>query len=642
MFQYNRLNEILNHVQINEYISCQRLSSLFKVTDRTIRSDIQNINDEIEKFGAKINLKRKHGYYLTVEDKPKFDDFLVKLERSNESSIELDSSEDRIKYALNILLYNNDYITLEDLADEVFVSKNTLTNYIRTIKPILSKYNLEYISKTNAGIKVIGNEIDKRKCVIDNVLTQNFQSYVVGFTKDEYTLFDGIDLDTLKEIVKSHLKEKNFKTSDFNLKNLIVHFALMISRVENDCYINTDNSIKIPGDTYNFINSLIDEIENTYAITVSEGEKKYLYLHMIANVDFNVAGGDENQIENTVILILETVYQDYNFDLRKDEILFKDLCNHLKSIFSTKSYAMNKRNPLLNTIKTNFPLAFEITLTVTTKIFNEDPYILTEDEVGYISLHIGAAIERCFSGTIERKSVILVCGSGQATTRMLEARLNVFFNDKIKICRRASYNEFISYTPRELKNIDFIVSTIPLKSDIIPTITVDFSLRNSDIESISRFISEISQDKAKKVDRFFDKRLFNMSGNFKNKNELIENLCNMLGHEGYVEADFINGVMERESLANTNMNEVFALPHPMEVCANKTKVAVAILDKPIVWNGSDTVQIVFLLAIKHGDQQDIEHLYDIFIEIVNNPKLQQEILHSQNYEEFLNSLYQHI
>ncbi|MFQ7174513.1 MAG: PRD domain-containing protein [Thomasclavelia ramosa] len=80
-----------------------------------------------------------------------------------------------------------------------------------------------------------------------------------------------------------------------------------------------------------------------------------------------------------------------------------DLFLHFKSILNTKSFALNKRNPLLNTIKTNFPLAFDITLTCTAKIFNKPPYILTEDEVGYVSLHIGAAIERCFRKPSKQK-----------------------------------------------------------------------------------------------------------------------------------------------------------------------------------------------------------------------------------------------
>lgn len=202
---------------------------------------------------------------------------------------------------------------------------------------------------------------------------------------------------------------------------------------------------------------------------------------------------------------MNNIYFDYNFDLRNDEILSHDLFLHFKSILNTKSFALNKRNPLLNTIKTNFPLAFDITLTCTAKIFNKPPYILTEDEVGYVSLHIGAAIERCFSGSLQNKSVILVCGSGQATTRMLEARLNVFFKDKITIVRKASYNEFINYTKRELLNVDFVISTIPLKSEHIPTITVDFALNNQDIEAISKFLTSISLNKMKKSNKFLIK-----------------------------------------------------------------------------------------------------------------------------------------
>ena len=52
--------------------------------------------------------------------------------------------------------------------------------------------------------------------------------------------------------------------------------------------------------------------------------------------------------------------------------------------------------------------------------------------------------------------------------------------------------------------------------------------------------------------------------------------------------------------------------------SKQTKVAVAILDEPLKWNGDETVRIVFLLAIKNGDSLNMEHLYDVFIELVNN------------------------
>ena len=638
MFPYNRLNEIFDYVRQDNIVSASQLSVLLNITDRTIRSDIQAINEILEKNGAKIKLKRKAGYYIEINDQEKYNTFLCSIKQTRTSNLELDSSQDRIKYLLNLLLYSDEYMSLDDLADNIYVSKNTLQNYIKTLKAIFSKYNLEYISKTNVGVKIIGNEDDKRKCLVENVLSYNFQNYVTGFTKDEYTLFEGIDLDLLKQIISNKLKNAHIKTNDFNFKNLIIHFALMISRIQFDCYINTNNTIKIDDNYTDFIDDIANEIEYTFNITISEGEKKYIYSHLVANTQLNDLVDNDNNIKELVEELLNNIYFDYNFDLRNDEILSHDLFLHFKSILNTKSFALNKRNPLLNTIKTNFPLAFDITLTCTAKIFNKPPYILTEDEVGYVSLHIGAAIERCFSGSLQNKSVILVCGSGQATTRMLEARLNVFFKDKITIVRKASYNEFINYTKRELLNVDFVISTIPLKSEHIPTITVDFALNNQDIEAISKFLTSISLNKMKKSNKFFDKNLFIHLDGIDSKESLLKQMYQLMEKQNIVDSNYFDCVMERENLAKTNMNEVFALPHPMRLCAKDTKVAVAIIDKPLTWYQQDTVQIIFLLAIKQGDQQDIEHLYDIFIEIVNNAKLQQSIIHSYNYDSFINNL----
>lgn len=639
MFPYKRLNEIFNYISQHQYISATKLSTLFHITERTIRSDIQSINDILKRNGASIFLKRKVGYYLKIDNQELYQTFINHLDQSQKETLELDSSEDRMKYILNTLLYSHDYILLDDLAESVYISKNTLLNYLKTIKNMLPQYQLEYISKTNQGVKIIGNEDNKRKCLIDTVLSHDFQNYITGFTKEEYALFEGINLDYIKNTTIHCLKKYHIKTDDFNLKNLIIHFALMISRIQNDNYITIDCPVTLSSDMYECMNTLCLNFADHFGLTISEGEKKYMYLHLIANTHFHSGDIHDQSIQNMIVRLLEIIYCDYHFDLRKDEILLKDLFNHFQSILTTKAYSMNKRNPLLNTIKTNFPLAYEITYTSTSQIFNQDPYILTEDEIGYVSLHIGAAIERCFSGMIQCKNVILICGSGQATTRMLEARLNSIFQDKIKIVNKISYNEFLSYKSSDFKYIDFVISTIPLKSDMIPTITVDFALNNQDIEAITKFISYISSDKMQKANKFFDQDLFLKLNQIDDKALLLHKMCQLLVDKEYVDEHFYEGVMKRESIANTNMNETFAIPHPIENWSSETKVVVAIIDKPLLWNDKDSVQIVFLLAIKQGDQLDIEHLYDLFIEIVNNTKLQQSIIHSISFEHFIENLH---
>ena len=388
MFPYTRLNEIFDYVNNHHYISAQKLSTILNITERTIRSDIQAINDVLEQHGACIKLKRKSGYYIEVYDEQLYREFLYAFLEHQSVSLNLDSSEERIKYVLNILLYQNDYISLDDLALSVYISRNTLQNYIKTIKSILEKYNLEYISKYHYGVKIIGNEEDKRKCLMDCVLSRNTHNYIIGFSKSEYALFEGINLDYIKNIVTKYLNNIEGITDDLNFKNLIIHFALMISRIQNDCYIHFHNLVIIPEDIKPFIDDICHDIEEHFHIMISEGEKKYMYLHTVSNTHFKSDNVNDIHIKQIIHDLLEMIYMDYNFDLRNDDILIKDLFNHFKSILTTKSYAINKRNPLLNTIKTNFPLSFEITFNVVSKIFNREPYVLTEDEIGYVSLHI--------------------------------------------------------------------------------------------------------------------------------------------------------------------------------------------------------------------------------------------------------------
>ena len=637
MFQYGRLNEVFHYIRKHDYISSERLASRFDVTDRTIRNDIQEINFVLSEHGAVIKLKRKYGYYIDVTDDSLFISFLEQLEKNVKNNIELETSKDRIRYILGLLLESDDYISLTEIMDRVYISKNTLNNYIKTIKKIVERYHLEYISKPNAGIKIIGAEDDKRKCIMDHVITYDFDNYITGFTKEERALFKGIDLDYLKKITLSQLKRRNIETSDYNIKNLIIHLALMISRVRRNNYINLLD-IEIDYSIMVIVESLCQDVEEYYDIVISKGEKIYIYLHFVANTHMEATKIDDIWLEKSVFDILEIIYESYSFDLRDDEILLEDLFRHMKSIFINKTFGLNIRNPLINTIKSNYPLAFEITLTAVSKVFTKQPFVLNEEDVGYVSVHIGAAIERYFAKRLEKKNVILVCGNGQATIRMLEARLNLYFSDKINIVRCISYNEYNNYRGKDFNRIDFVISTVPLESRIVPSIMVNFALKNKDIESISRFINIMNIKKGQKESGFFDEELFFRFQEVPDKESLLRVLCNRLNEKGIVEDDFIDSVLEREELGNTNMNDTFALAHPMKLCAKETKVAVAILDKPVLWNEEETVEIVFLLAIKQGVQKDIERLYDSFIEIVNDSKLQQKIIHCTDYNEFISIL----
>lgn len=634
MFPYHRLQEILIYLhQKKTYVPLQELVNVFHISERTLRSDIQNMNAVLIQNGAYVERIRKKGFYIELSDSNLFDVFLHNISKKSGQE-DLDNAQKRIRFLLQILLLEDAYQTQDKLSDMLYVSKNTLLNYIKTIRIMIEQYDLQLTSKINLGIRIDGPEEYKRACFMEMVIPHDIQSMVTDFSNEIKNIFQGIDLHKIERIVLTYAKDHDVRFSDFNLRNMILHFALLISRLQSEkpivsCQILDENDYDIK--------PLIHEIESAFHLKVPEGELHYLYSHFMSNANTKYKFEEnERYLENMVDRLLIHIKLNYSFDLCRDLLLRDDLIQHFQSILNTKRYHLNKRNPLLNTIKTNYPLAFDITLTSITQLLEHEPYQLTEDEIGYVSLHIGAAIERCFNAQISKKSIIIVCGSGSATSRMLEAKINNLFHDKINIMGRYSYHE---YQQMQLQHIDFVVSTIPIEVKDIPVVHVDFSLYNKDVENITKALAINHARDTKSIDDFFEPSLFYYFDQPMQKDEVLHTLCEALKHHHYVHDDYEPSVLERESIADTNMDEILAIPHPMTLCATQTKVTVALCKEPIAWNQKASIRLVLLLAIKKDDHDNIEHLYDTFIRIMNHTQLQNLILKCTSYQDFMKVLH---
>lgn len=636
MFSYQRLQDIFQHIHSQKNpVPLQALVAIFHISERTLRTDITNINLDLRSHGAFIDRIRKKGYFISIQDTMRFASFLDQIQEHTHSD-DLDNAQKRIHYVLQLLLFENDYITQDNLADRMFVSRNTILNYMKTIKDILHTYQLTLDSKTNLGIKIVGSEQQKRICFMEVLIPHDEHSCMAGFTKEEERIFEGINLYAMEHIILEYANAYNVTFSDFNLRNLILHFALIISRIQHGCpYIEKHSSFDREFDLL----PLTKRIEDYFQLLIPQAEMHYIYSHFMSNAKTMFKYEENaNYIQQLIQHLLENIYKNYNFDLRNDLLLKEDLMHHFQSILNTKRYHMNKRNPLLNTIKTNYPLAYDITFTSVHELLEKEEFQLTDDEIGYVSLHIGAAIKRCFSAQIQKKSVIIVCGSGYATSRMLEAKLNTIFKDKLTIVGRYSYHE---YQQMQLDGMDFIISTIPIEQKDVPVVTVDFSLFNHDIEHITKMIARSEVREQNKLDVFFDQNLFLYVEKRMDKESLLHTLCELLQQHNHIDDRFEASVLKRESIAATNMDEVLAIPHPMESFATKTKVAVALLPQPLAWNGKSSVRIVLLLAIGKDDQKNIEYLYDTFIQIMNQPQMQNLLLHCKDFKQFMNILYQY-
>jgi len=81
---------------------------------------------------------------------------------------------------------------------------------------------------------------------------------------------------------------------------------------------------------------------------------------------------------------------------------------------------MDIRNPLLEKLKQDYRELMEVACSAVRSLEKKYGFIVPESEIGYIALHIGAALER---KRYKRVPVILACASGIGSAQMLASRL---------------------------------------------------------------------------------------------------------------------------------------------------------------------------------------------------------------------------
>ena len=113
----------------NDWITGKRLSEMFNVSDRTVKTDILKINEEYHQL--LIIASRCYGY--RIDEK-----IFSRIGLVSEALIP-QTSEERCKWILKELLLNDD-INLINLEDKIFVSGFSIENDIQKIKRNISDF----------------------------------------------------------------------------------------------------------------------------------------------------------------------------------------------------------------------------------------------------------------------------------------------------------------------------------------------------------------------------------------------------------------------------------------------------------------------------------------------------------------------
>lgn len=629
-----KILSILKQHQSN--ITSDEIARLVGVSSRTIRTEIKNILPNLDEKIAKINISTRKGYSIEIINQKQFSNIL------DEYIYKTLDSEARIKYIIQCLLNNalkNQSIKQQDLADKLFIGLSTLKTHLKEVKEKLKKYNLDIVNYKNQGMQIIGNEAQIRYCISEYIFRDNLK--IDDFYKQ---LFTEYNLNNINNILIKVLTSYELVLTDISLKNLLVHVLIAMKRAtkeHNVVYTLRESKEIEQHKEFLIATSIFEEIYNQLHIDVATSEIYYLAQHLIASKKYIESANEEtsNYIEQLVIEMLHRVNNIVNINFLQDDNLIKWLKIHLESVIPRIRFHMNIRNDILDVIKNEYPLAFQIGV-IASKVIEEKEHItVDENEIGYIAVHFGAALTRMdIQADKIKKSAIVVCGGGIGTAVLLKAKLKEYFKDLIHIVNTLPGYQL---TETNLNSVDLVFTTIPLphlknlsakKSDKI--IHIKNLLNNEEIKLIQQKFFKSSDISKTNIKKFFRKDYFITNKQFNTKEEILSYLTNKLENSGLIDSETTNSIFEREIASPTEIGNLVAIPHPMVNNTAISSISVLVLNKPIIWVDHH-VQVVFLISIAKDEFYLWEPIFlKLFKYLVKENGIKQ-IINQPNYDNFI-------
>lgn len=601
-----RQNEIIKLLNQYHILSADKIAKMLNVSTKTIRNEIHKINSSLN---LNYIISQKGTGYLINEQ--------IQLEKEY-------ASEQNIQHLILKKILNHDFYNFYELADELFISESNLQRHIKRVNKIIQKRNSSIkICRQQNQLYLNGTETEKRQ-ITTYFLMNELNQY--NFNLSMYqSLFLRIDILELQKIITEFNNAHHLNLRDVEIISLVIHVALMLERVIRGNEII--NEVDFVNDEYNHLSiQFANILQIRYEIKLNKSEIKYLSLLLAGKVP-SIEENDINEVKQFIQQLIIEINESFDVDLQQDSKFADSFLIHLIGLKRRITNHTFLNNPLIKELQKNFPVIYDMSVFIALKIQEFFSTQLYEDEIGYITLHLMGAIERLHTSL--HKKIVLIYPFGQAGYDYIVKKINHIHDLEIEICCQLSM--FDAFQIKEYQP-DLVISFVHIEEKVgYPIYVCHNLLLEEDIENIYNILKG---NHTFKKNVFFEKELFHIYNDIENKEDVIHRLCESLYYKGYVDQQYEGLVLAREQIAPTAYGSMFAIPHAVKKAGFATRIAVALLDKPIDWN-QQKVRLVFLFCLTKERNEEFDLLFEKLVGLLDESKKVKELLKCKDYEEFL-------
>ncbi|RGC81511.1 PRD domain-containing protein [Hungatella hathewayi] len=478
------LSTLIQKKEYGQAAYMKELAEQFKVSTRTIRNDLEQINEFLNKNKLSGVSLGKQGVIETGKDMERARQYLF---QDDFYSYKLEKHE-RKMFMATLLICERDYRTLSNLADCMYVSRSTVVQDLDGLKAFFKKHKLYVVSHSNKGLILEGEEKNKRLLLL-SMIKSNESVYreapvferLIRSLKEECRV-DMEDLKTMEKVINLAEHFSGRFLTDTSFTNLKYFLVLSLYRMRLKKYAEQDSK---KNSKYEMAGYILKQLSDFAGIEVMEEEIKFLgrILNEMRYIKKTTSNQEIVKMQVITRTFIEHVSIDIDLNLQGDYIFYENLINHLESMFSS-AIQDNTVNSVVTEVLERYP---KIQEAVQNNVSVLEEYIgrkLNEVEISYIVVHICAAMERNKNST-ERYSVILVCNGGIGTSQLLLARLKKYFNFDV-----ADIIPAHDLKNADINEADVILSTVALDTDM-EYIQVDPLLNDEDCINVGKKLSRL-------------------------------------------------------------------------------------------------------------------------------------------------------
>lgn len=505
-------------------------------------------------------------------------------------------------------------VDLYELADRLHVSDSTLESDLARARSRAGAAGLTIV-RTRERVQLEGPETARRR-LIGALFREEANRGMREVDRIE-SWFAAGDLSAFKTSLIARLVADGYEINDYGLGTVLLHLAIAVDRTQAR-HALPDRTVDDEGRFTAMLDELVAE---HFGIHLASGDLDYLGFLLGTRVA--TAGLDEgpppidDEQRDAVRRIVEKAAREYLVDLDGDDDFLLRLAMHIRQLIRRAQEGSFSRNPLTRSIKSGYPMIYELAVYIARELQQTEGIVVPEDEIAYLAMHLGARLEEQRQ-TDQAVTATIVAPAYHRLHLELLHRVETAAGADLRIEQLDTRSD-VDWD--ELPG-DLVISVIEPPTPSARILVVHPFLGDTDTRAIQTAVARVRRGRrrarlAERLASYFDPRLFFRELYAPDAETMIRTLGARMVEAGIVDETYVTGAIERERLSSTAFTDGLAMPHAMAMTAERTAIALVLNSTSMPW-GEARVEVIAFIAFSESGRASFQEVFDQLVEVFSD------------------------